>query len=57
MSDANNKDNKVILPNPPAQATFLQYNREQATEGIDFSANANKKEFICFEQGEAGVYN
>ena len=43
----------MLLANTPAQAKSLKYSLEQATRGIDFLANPDKIEFVCFKQDGA----
>ena len=49
MTDA---DDIVLLANTPTQAEFLLHSLEQAAEGIGLHMNADKTEYICFNQEE-----
>ena len=40
----------VILANTSTQAEFLQHSLEQAAGGVDLHVNANKTEYMCFNQ-------
>ena len=43
-------DDQILLPNTPAQAKSLLHSLQQATGGTDLYVNANKIEFMCFNQ-------
>ena len=45
-----NDDGTVLLANIPAQAEFLLHSLEQAPGGIGLYINADKTEFMCFNQ-------
>ena len=50
MSNADYGDYIGLLLNTPAQAESLLHSLQQAASGIDFYGNANKTEFIRFNQ-------
>ena len=43
-------DDIALLANSPAQAKSLLHCLEWAAGGIDFHSNANKTEYMCFNQ-------
>ena len=43
-------DDIALLANSPAQAEFLVHSLEPVTGGIGLHVNANKTEYICFNQ-------
>ena len=53
MTDANYKDNRVLLPNTPAQAESILHRLKQAATGIGLYIDAHKTEFMYFKQKEA----
>ena len=48
--DADYADDIVFLVNTPAQTESLQYNLKRATGGRFFYVNADKTEYMCFNQ-------
>ena len=48
--DADYADDRAILANTPAQFKTLLRSLEQAAAGIDFHVNADKTEYMCFNQ-------
>ena len=48
-------DDIVLLANTPAQAESLLHSLEKAVGGIGFRINADKMEYICFNQNQKGV--
>ena len=50
ITDADNADDIVLLANLPAQVKSLLHNLEQAAGGIGLYVNANKTEYMCFNQ-------
>ena len=53
MTNADYTDNLVLLTNTPAQAESLLDSLEQPVGGIGLFMNANKIEFMSFEQDGA----
>ena len=53
MTDADYADDLALLTNTSAQVKSLLHNLEQAAGSIGLNVNANKTEFMCFEQGGA----
>ena len=51
ITDADYADNIVLLANIPAQAETLLHSLEWATAGMDLHVNADKTEYMCFNQG------
>ena len=43
-------DDLALLVNIPAQAESLRYSQKQAARGIGIYVNANKTEYMCFNQ-------
>ena len=50
ITDADYADDIALLANTPAQAESLLHSLERAASGIGFHVNANKTEYICFNQ-------
>ena len=50
ITDAYYADNMALLANTPAQAESLLHSLEQAAAGIDLHINADKTEYMCFNQ-------
>ena len=50
LTDANYADDIAHLANTPAQAEFLQHSLEWAAGSIGLHANADKTEYMCFNQ-------
>ena len=50
ITDADYADDTAILANTPNQAETLLYSLEQAAADIDLHVNANKTEYMCFNQ-------
>ena len=50
FTDTDYADDIVLLSNSPAQAESLLQSLEQAAVGIDLYVNADKTEYICFNQ-------
>ena len=50
MTDADYADDLALLTNTPAQAESQFHTLEQAAGGINLHVNANKREFMCFNQ-------
>ena len=50
IMDADYADNIACLANTPTQAESLPHSLEQATGGIDLHVNADKTEYMCFNQ-------
>ena len=50
ITDADYADDIALLANTPALAETLLYNLERAAAGIDLHINADKTEYICFNQ-------
>ena len=42
----------VLLANTPTQAKSLLHSLKQAAGGIDLDVNADKMEYICFNQDD-----
>ena len=49
--DTDYADDIVLLANTPAQAKSLLHSLERAAGGIDLYVNADKTEYMCFNQG------
>ena len=50
IMNADYADNLVLLVNTFTQAKFLLPNLEEAADGIGLYVNADKTEFMCFNQ-------
>ena len=50
ITDADYADDIVLLGNTPSQTKFLQHSLEQAGSGIGLHVNADKTEYMCFNQ-------
>ena len=50
ITDANYADGTVLLANTPTQAESLLYSLERAARGIGICVNADKTEYMCFNQ-------
>ena len=50
IMDADNADDVQLLANTPTQAESQLHSLEQAACGIGFYVNANKMEYMCFNQ-------
>ena len=50
ITDANYADDIALLANAPAQAETLPHSLERAAAGIGLHVNANKTEYMCFNQ-------
>ena len=50
ITDADNTNDIVLLPNTLAQAKILLHSLEWAAAGIGFHVNADKTEYMCFNQ-------
>ena len=50
ITDAGYADDIMLLANTPAQAEFLLYSLERAAAGISLHVNADKIEYMCFNQ-------
>ena len=50
ITDADYADYMALLANTPNQAETLLHSLEQAAEGIGLHVNAQKTEFMCFNQ-------
>ena len=48
--DSHHTDDIVLLANTPAQAESLLHSLEQAAGGVGLHVNANKTEYMCFNQ-------
>ena len=58
IMDADYANDTVLLANTPAQAETLLHYLERAAAGIDFHVNADKTEYICFDQrGDISTLN
>ena len=55
--DADYADGIVLFANTSTQIESLLYNLEQAARGIGFHVNADKTEYICFNQGDISALN
>ena len=50
ITDADNADDIVLLPNSSAQAEILLHSLERAAASISLRVNAHKTEYMCFNQ-------
>ena len=50
ITDADYTDDIALLVNTPAQAETLLHSLERAAAGIGLHVNADKTEYICFNQ-------
>ena len=50
ITDADYADDIALLANTPAQAETLIHSLEQAAAGIGHHVNADKREYMCFNQ-------
>ena len=58
ITDADYADDTAILANAPAQAETLQHSLERAAAGIGLHVNAEKTEYMCFNQrGDISTLN
>ena len=58
ITDADYADNIALLANTPAQAVTLLQNLEWAAAGIGLHVNADKMEYMCFNQrGDISTLN
>ena len=56
--DADYADDIALLTNTPAQAESLLHSLERASAGIDLHVNADKTEYVCFNQrGDLSTLN
>ena len=56
--DLDYTDNIALLANTPTQAEYLQHSLEQAAGGIGLQVNADKTEYMCFNQrGDISTLN
>ena len=53
MMHADNTDDRMLHAHTPAQAKSLLHSLEQAAGGIGVYVNANKTDFMCFNQDGA----
>ena len=58
ITDADYTDDIALLANTPARAETMQHSLERATTGIRLHVNADKTEYICFNQiGDISTLN
>ena len=58
IKDADYADDIALLANSPAQAETLLHSLERAAAGIGFHVNADKTEYMCFDQrGDIATLN
>ena len=58
ITDANYADDITLLANAPTQVETLLYSLEQAAAGIGLYFNADKTEYMCFNQrGDISTLN
>ena len=58
ITDADYTDDIALLANTPTQAETLQHNLEWATSSIGLHVNADKTEYMCFNQrGDISTLN
>ena len=58
ITNADYADDIALLANTPAQAETLLHNLEQAAAGIGLHVNADKTEYMCFNQrGDTSTLN
>ena len=50
ITDVDYTDDIALLANTPAQAETLLHSLEQAAAGISLHVNADKREYMCFNQ-------
>ena len=50
ITEADHADDIALLANTPAQAETLQHSLEKAAASIGLHVNADKMEFMCFNQ-------
>ena len=55
--DADYVDDIALLANTPTQAESLLYSLEQTVGGIGLHVNADKIEYMCFNQGDISTLN
>ena len=56
--DSNNADDIVLLANTPKQVESLLHSLEQVAGGIGLHVNADKTEYMCFNQkGDISTLN
>ena len=58
ITDADNADDIALLAKSPAQAESLLHSLERAAAGIGLHVNADKTEYMCFNQtGDISILN
>ena len=58
ITDVDNTDDIALLANTPTQAESLPHSLERAAASISLHANADKKEYMCFNQsGDISTLN
>ena len=57
FTDTDYADNIVLLANTPTQTEALLYSLEQVVGGIGLHMNADKMEYMCFNQGVISTQN
>ena len=58
ITDTNYADDIALLANTPAQAKTLLHSLERAATGIGLHVNADKTEYMCFNQtGDISTLN
>ena len=58
ITDADFADDTTLMPNAHTQAETLQHNLERADAGIGLQVNADKTEYMCFNQrGDVSTLN
>ena len=56
ITDADYADDIALLANTPSQAETLLHSVERAASGIDLHVNADKTEYMCFNQRSNSTY-
>ena len=58
ITDADYADDITLVSNTPTEAESLLHSREQVAGGIGLHINANKTEYLCFEErGDISTLN
>ena len=58
ITDAHNADDTALLANTPTHAETLLHSLERAAAGIGLHVNADKMEYMCFNQrGDISILN
>ena len=57
ITDTDYKDDITLLANKPTQVEFLLHSLEYTAGGIGLHVNADKRRYMCFNQGDISTLN